>query len=389
MAYTYGYLNDESLKGGIEYLVDTFLLPSLVPAIRFLAEYLWLDQNDQKEAKSIIKILQLILLPSSISGEASTMLSSVKNLVAKPLEHALRTYQRRDPKNQDIEPLLRALHDSIPLSRRTGGADHNEFESWTATSNGGLAGAVKLTIQGLCHWSMHPAINSMPTSYTHRQILFALKLLGAKRLLHIILDETRQQTETGSANIVIDVATSLICALDVVNVSSVNMMDVNGNVPSPPTQRQRTLREMLKAEAEDCKKTQKKDPALAETAVRLHRRVEALMVMPETQVMLQPADMSLNLTANTAVLGDAMAVAVPTDAMSTDNMTLDVNMTGVTSDLGGLASANGGGSLDAAGGDSDMFNLGSQGMETFDTQGMETFDTQDMDDIDWNNMDAF
>ena len=119
VAYTHGYLNEDSLKSGIECtrnciidhnsrtntdsfadLVDTFLLPSLAPAMLFLSDYIWVDQ---KEQKCVVKILQLLLNPTSISGEASTMLSSVKNLVATPLEHALRTYQRSDPKNQDIE----------------------------------------------------------------------------------------------------------------------------------------------------------------------------------------------------------------------------------------------------------------------------------------------
>ncbi|KAJ4167726.1 mediator complex subunit [Fusarium falciforme] len=354
VAYAHGYLNDESLKGGVEYLVDTFLLPSLVPAIRFLSDYLWVDQ---KEAKSVIKVLQLILLPSSISGEASTMLSSVKNLIAKPLEHALRTYQRRDPKNQDIEPLLRALKDSIPLSRRTGGADINELETWTSTATNGLASAIKHNIQGLVHWSMHPAINSMPTSYTHRQMLAALKLLGSKRLLHIILEEVRQQTEAGNANSVYDVATSLICAPDAVKDAPVGMLDANGNMP-PSLQRQRTLREMLKAEAEGCKKLQKKDAALAEIVVRLHRRVEMLMVMPEAQAMLQTADMAL---------GDAMAAAasgVQGDSMSVDNM-LDVGMGGVPSDLG-LGPASAGGSLDPSG-DNELFGaFGSQELDNFD-----------------------
>ncbi|KAF5013501.1 hypothetical protein FDECE_488 [Fusarium decemcellulare] len=365
VAYTYGYLNDESLKGGVEYLVDTFLLPSLVPAIRFLADNLWLDQ---KETKSIIKVLQLILLPSSISGEASTMLSSVKNLIAKPLEHALRTYQRRDPKNQDIEPLLRALKDSLPLSRRTGGTDINELESWTSTPSSGFASAIKHTIQGLVHWSMHPAMNSMPTSYTHRQMLAASKMLGPKRLLHIILEEVRQQTEAGSSNIVYDVATSLICAPDAVkDAPPVNMLDANGNMP-PPLQRQRTLREVLKTEAEGCKKLQKKDAALAEIVVRLHRRVEAQMVIPEAQVMLQAADMSLNLDGDTAALGDAMAASgVQADNMSVDNMTLDVSMGGVPSDLG-LGSANGGGSLDPSG-DNELFSA---------------FESQDMDSFNWD-----
>ncbi|KAF4977806.1 hypothetical protein FZEAL_5713 [Fusarium zealandicum] len=367
VAYTYGYLNDEGLKGGVEYLVETFLLPALVPAFRFLADYLWIDQ---KEAKSVIKILQLILLPSSISGEASTMLTSVKNLIAKPLEHALRTYQRRDPQNQDIEPLLMALKDSIPLSRRTGGTDINDLESWTSTPPNGLGSALKNTMQGLVHWSMHPTMNSMPTSYTHRQVLAGLKMLGPKRLLHNILEEVRQQTDAGNSNIIYDVATSLICAPDAAkDASAVHMLDANGNVPPPP-QRQRTLREMLKTDAEACKKLQKKDPALAEIVVRLHRRVEAQMVIPEAQVMLQAADMSLNLDGDTAALGDAMAAAasgVQGDSMSVDNLTLDVSMGGVPSDLG-LGSANGGGSLDPSG-DNDLFGA---------------FGSQDIDDFSWD-----
>ncbi|KAK7409684.1 mediator complex subunit [Neonectria punicea] len=347
VAYTHGYLNDESLKGGIEYLVDTFLLPSLVPAIRFLGDYLWVDQ---KEQKSIIKILQLILLPSSISGEASTMLSSVKNLIAKPLEHALRMYQRRDPKNQDIEPLLRVLKDSIPLSRRTGGADHNELASWTTTPSSGLTSAIKHTVQGLTQWSLHPEMN-MPTSYTHRQVLVGLQILGPKRLLYVILEEVRQQSENGSASFVYDVATAIICAPDAIKESlgNIGILDANGNMP-PPVQRPRTLRELLKSAAEDCKKIQKKDPALAEVIVRLHRQVEAQMVIPETQVMLQAADMSLNLNGETAALGDAMAAAagVPGDNMSVDNMGLDMSMTGVPSDLGLGGSVVSAGGLDTS-----------------------------------------
>lgn len=385
VAYANGYLNDETLKGGVECrslpllfdthwanasvdLVDTFLLPSLVPAIRFLSDYLWVDQ---KEQKSIIKILQLILLPSSISGEANTMLTSVKNLIAKPLEHALRMYQRRDPKNQDIEPLLRTLRDSLPLSRRTGGADHNELETWCSTPSSGLTSAIKHTIQGLVQWSMHPGINIMPTSYTHRQILAGLRMLTPRRVLHIILEEVRQYSETGSPSIVYDIATALICAPDTSKepTPNANLIDAAGNLP-PPVQRLQTLREILKAEAEDCKKIQKKDPALAEIVVRLHRRVEAQMVIPEPQPML-PADMSLGLDADTTAIDDAMvaAGAAQADGMSVDTVGLDMSMAGVGSDLGLGTSVNGAG-LD-----------GSTDADLFDGLDM------DMDSINWDTMD--
>ncbi|TWU77555.1 mediator complex subunit [Metarhizium rileyi] len=358
VAYTYGNLNDETLKGGIEYLVDTFLLPSLVPALRFLADYLWVEQ---KEQKAIIKVLQLILLPTSISGEASTMLSSVRNLVAKPLEHSLRTYQRQDPKNQDIEPLLRALKDSLPLSRRTGGADHHEIALWTNSSSTGLAGAVRHTVQGLVQWSMHPGLNSMSTSYTHRQLMAAQKIMGAKRTLRLLLDEVRAQSETGSANIVYDVAAAIVCAPDVAGETLPNnhMMDASGNVAAV-TQRPLTLREALRLEAEGCSKLQKTDPVLAEIVVRLYRRVEAHMMMPQNQAILEAPGIQLDLTSGAGGLGDVDAMAAV--GVGGDGMTVD----GLGMGIGGPGSAGG---LDATS-DGDLFG---------------GLDTSDMDMFGWGD----
>ncbi|KXJ93094.1 mediator complex, subunit Med5 [Microdochium bolleyi] len=236
LAFSVGYLQEESLKTGMEYLVDTFLLPSLVMAINYMATQLWNDRKDER--KAAIRILQLILLTKHGSNDAQAMLSAVLNVVAKPLENALRLYQRQDPQSQEVDPLLNAIKENIRLSRRTAGAGHNDMESWTSTSGGGLAAAVRHTIQGLVQWGMQPGLNVMPTNYTHRQMLAAARMLGARRLLGIILDEVKQHTESPAS-------TSL------------------------------SLRAALRAEAEDFKTTQKTDPLLADITVRLHRRVEA------------------------------------------------------------------------------------------------------------------
>lgn len=342
---------------------DTFLLPSLVPAIQYLSDALWVEQKGQK---TIIKILHLILLPNLASSEAGAMLSSVKYLIAKPLENSLRTYQKQDPKNQDIEPLLRALKDSLPLSRRTGAADHNEMSSWASSSSSGLAGAVKHTIQGLVQWSLHHGINATPASYTHRQLMASCRIGGTRRMLQVMLDEIRHQSEAGSASIVYDVVAAMICAPDVTNEPppAASILDVSGNMP-PPVQRPLTLREVLRAEAEDCRKLQKKDPVLAEIVVRLHRRVETHMVLPQPQALLQGQDMPLDLSGGAGGLEDAMAVAaagVQGDAMAVDGVGLDMGMGSVSSDLGlGAGSAGG---LDSTG-DADLFGLDSS-MGMFD-----------------------
>ncbi|KLU88418.1 hypothetical protein MAPG_07403, partial [Magnaporthiopsis poae ATCC 64411] len=185
LAVSTGCLSEESLKSGLEYLVDTFLLPALVPAIIYLCNHLWVDRSD--EQKAIIRILQLILAPSSISNEASTMLSSVLCMVAKPLDNALRTYQRQDVKNQDIDPLLRILKAHVPVSRRTGAADNNELDQWTNTPGGGISQAVRHTFRGLVSWSLAPPDPERnPTAYTHRQMLVALRLMRARNLLRLL-----------------------------------------------------------------------------------------------------------------------------------------------------------------------------------------------------------
>lgn len=356
-------------------MVDTFLLPSLVPAIRFLADYLWVDQPEQQ--KSIIKILQLILLPSSISGEASSMLTSVKNIVAKPLEHALRTSQARDPKNNDIEPLLQALKESIPLSRRDGSAQQVELEAWVNSSSSGLVGAVRHTVQALVQWSMNPGVNSTPAPYTHRQIIAAIRIAGPKRVLHVILEEIRQQSDSGNANIIYDVAAALVCAPDVTNEPPAPgaLIDAQGNM-RPPPQRPLTLRDILRSEAEDYRKTQKKEPVLAEAIVRLHRRVEAQMAVPPPQNMLPEADMALGLgddNAAAAALGDAMAAAAGQgDGLAgAGNGSLDMGL-GAGLDLGG-PSADGG--LDGSG-DADIF----AGLDNDIDMDMDVFNT------DWDTM---
>ncbi|KAK4250229.1 mediator complex, subunit Med5 [Corynascus novoguineensis] len=363
VALSAGYLTDDMLKNGLEYLVDVLLLPSLVPAIMYLSNKLWVSSPQLQSA--IIKILQVIIRPSSSSNEASAMLSSVLNIVAKPLEHALRSYQRQDPKSQEIEPLLRAIQENLSLSRRTGGADHTELESWCSThaNNGasphsGLSAAVRHTIQSLVQWAQNPQLNGMPATYTHRQTLAAIKMLGAKRVLAILLDELRVLSDTPQAGIAYDVATALICAPDVTNDVSLssgprpapsndnnnNNNDANAGTPqnqaddpaaSSQQQRQRqrqykqrgriSLRDALKTEADDWRRTQKADPVMAETIVRLYRRVEAQMApappsaaeaaaaAAAAAVMLQPPELGgLGGVPGDVggVLGDAIAAAV-------------------------------------------------------------------------------
>ncbi|KAI0122965.1 mediator complex subunit Med5 [Xylariales sp. AK1849] len=372
LAFSTDRLTEETLKSGIEYLVDTFLLPSLVMAITFLSNHLRTTRG--QEPKAVITILQLILITKQGSNEAQTMLSAVVNVVAKPLEHSLRSYQRQDPKSQDIEPLLKAIKDNVRVSRRTAGADNKELEQWTSTANGGLIANVRQTLQGFVHWSVQPGINIMPTNYSHRQILLALKILGPRRLLYAILDEVKSQTDVGSGSVVYDVAVALICAPDVTNIHPLPPPSLPSD-PSQhisPTQIRVSLRQMLKWEAEDCKKIQKSDPIMAEHVVRLYRKVEAQLVMPQAPEILQN-DLALGLDQNAAAsLGDALAAAQG-DGLVTEDTSMNLDLGAGAADM----------NLDLASADATGLDLGDHGLGLGDNDifgdlgGMDSADLMD------------
>lgn len=269
-------LSEEGLKGGLEYLVDTFLLPSLIPGITWLSSHLWEFRGD---TNAVLQILAaLITNPSSISNntEASQMLNSILNIISRNLEHSLRWVQHVDPQRQDIEPLSKALRSNLGWERR-GAADHAELETWTTTAGGGLAIAIKQTISNLVQWSMNLTMGHSPAVYTHCQILAGLNMLGAKRLLSAIIDEVKTQSAQGNAGVVFDVAVGIVAAPSPASWDP----DTLAVHTTQPLQRRMTLRAALKAEAESAPKTHKSDPLRAETIVRLYRKVEAQLNMPQ------------------------------------------------------------------------------------------------------------
>ncbi|EGS17271.1 uncharacterized protein CTHT_0065900 [Thermochaetoides thermophila DSM 1495] len=386
-ALSAGYLTDEMLKGGLEYLVDVLLLPALVPALLYLSNLLWADNQPIQNA--VIKILQPILKPTSISNEASTMLSSVLNIVAKPLEHALKSYQRQDPECQKIEPLLLAIADNLAVSRRTGGADHTELESWCSAQitnpatgaliHGGLAAAVRTTIQQLVQWAQNPTLNSMngmPAPYTHRQTLAAQQILGPHRLLGIILDELKSSPEPGIAY---DVVTTMICAPDVRNstisspsTQSNNSSDHNDQAQNHQSQDAKhkhphrlTLRDALRLEAHDFRAHLRADPVLAETVVRLYRRVEAQLTplalpLPPAAAAAPAVGVNVGVDAATAAAAAAAAAMMP-DALGL-GVVGGVELGGMEGAIAAAVAAANGSGTGGAGGDGTQGGAGDAGM---------------------------
>jgi mediator of RNA polymerase II transcription subunit 5 len=310
-------LTDEGLKSGLEYLVEPFLIPSLIPGITWLSSHLWESRGD---ANACVAILTALITNSSNNTEASQMLTAILNIVAKNLEHSLRWLQRAEPSRQDVEPLSKALRPSLGWERR-GASDHTELESWTSSPGGGLVISIKNTIANLVQWGLNPGININPANYTHRQILVGVKMLGAKRILTAIMEEVKSQTENGNGSVVLDIATALICAPDPQSWDNgVPGIGIDGlGAEIRPLQRRMTLREALKNEAEAAPKAQKTDAFHAETVVRLFRKVEAQAQMPQQALMSHEA-LNIHQALDEAALDGAMAGVGSLDGMGGTDM---------------------------------------------------------------------
>ncbi|KAL2868483.1 putative RNA polymerase II mediator complex subunit Nut1 [Aspergillus lucknowensis] len=291
-----GKLEFDTLKGGFEYLLEPFLLPSLIVALTWLSNHIWESEQDPTIP---MKTLHSLVNPSSISGEAREIHWTVLNITARSLEEQLKDVRARHPNRTDIKPILDALEQCLAF-QRTGSCHKSELESWTTYSPGGLLGSIRNTFQSLVLWSTNSDVNMAPPSYTHRQIISAIRMLGATRVLTSLIDELKLQSESGNADLALDVAATLICA----PLSESFAVDQNTHHPVDPAKEPiprcpiLTLRDALNLQHTDVPKISEKDPLRAGMIVRLYRRVNILLAPPAQVTNL---DMNMNMNMNNII----------------------------------------------------------------------------------------
>ncbi|KAJ5745445.1 hypothetical protein N7520_010627 [Penicillium odoratum] len=276
-----GKMDFDTLKGGLEYLLEPFLLPSLVLALTWLGNHIWESETDPTIP---LRTLYSLVKPTSISGEAQAIHQTVLSITARPLEERLKDVRTRHQSRSDIKPILDALDPYLSF-RRVGACHRSELDSWSAQTAGGLPGSIRNTLQSLVMWSTNSVITMAPQSYSHRQILAGIRILGASRVLEALLDELKQQTETGSGDLALDIVATITCA----PMPESFAVDQNSCHPVDPSKEALprcqilTLRDALAIQHENVPKISEKDPLRAEIIVRLWRRV-SLLTTPPTQV---------------------------------------------------------------------------------------------------------
>ncbi|KAI9832948.1 MAG: mediator complex subunit [Phylliscum demangeonii] len=231
LACTADVMSRDTLKGGLEYMLETFLLPSLVGAITWLTHQLWEvgPGDDGGGGEMVLQILQSVITPRSISGEAEQVHGVVMGMVGGAVSAALAELRRRDAPPRGADVVVDALQQALTTTTttttsgrlRTVASAPQELDQWVAGHTGGLCGALRHTFQSLVLWSTAPAINMTPTSYSHRQLLVAVQLQGARAVVRTLVDELRLQTQNGSAALALDIAAAFVCAPTALDLSTV------------------------------------------------------------------------------------------------------------------------------------------------------------------------
>ena len=262
-------------------LLEPFLLPSLVVALTWLGNHIW---ESETEPTVSLQTLYSLVKPSSISGEAQAIHQTVLNITARPLEEQLKDVRTRHQSRTDIKPILDSLEPYLSF-RRVGSCHRSELDNWAAQTAGGLPGSIRNTLQSLVLWSTNSEITMAPQSYTHRQLLTGVRILGSARVLNAMLDEVKQQTEAGSGDLALDIAATMICApmAESFAVDQNICHPVDSSKESLPRCSILTLRDALALQHDNVPKISEKDPVRAQVVVRLWRRV-SLLCTPPSQV---------------------------------------------------------------------------------------------------------
>ncbi|KAG9635883.1 mediator complex, subunit Med5, partial [Aureobasidium melanogenum] len=306
-----------TLKGGLEFLLEPFLLPSLIGGLSWVTKHSWEDHGD---TEILLQMLRKLIQPDSISGDAQAMHQTILAMIARPLARSLQELQRRQPKRKDVAPVMELLQPHLD-SQRAGKCSSAELTEWSVAADGGLRTVVKTLVGGLVQWSSQGSISSIPYKYTHCTITTALDMLGADEVLAIILDEVRSQTRSGCGSAALEVATAIVCAPSPLPaLSQANaLMQFDQAAPVSVSPR-RTLRQALRARLDEPKELLAMETERVETMVRLGRRVEAQLSVPAQLTMpmtnLDLGDMNIT-GADMQMTGAEMQMAADTTTDST------------------------------------------------------------------------
>lgn len=210
-----GVIDLDTLKEGFSFLLEPFLLPSLVHGLSWLAQHVWSSSTDLPTPLQVLH--SLLFLSPSTAPENAEIHRTVLSICARPLVRVLQDLQRQDR----IQPAHRPIVDQMlgllrPLTRftRSAAATRDELEAWSSPSAGNPAavGTTSTPVVGLCSvlsaafanllaWSLAPDDLPRPAvPYAPRLLPTTHRIAGAARTAHALAADVARARASAENN---------------------------------------------------------------------------------------------------------------------------------------------------------------------------------------------
>lgn len=236
----------------------------------------WLARNTRTQDADIdliLAILQKLLQPTSLHGDAIAMHKTVLSIVGRNVDDCLHELQATYPDKQDVISILQTVQPYRGFCIASG-PSYAEMQSWAADGSTSVLASLKASTSTLCTWSSDTNVSVVLPTYSHRRLAAAVQSAGACQVVHALCDEIKTQTSIGCGDYALDVANSMI--LTSVLESHVPQSSIDdAPIPLREFVRHLNLREALQLQVNETVKLINEDAFKAETLIRLGRRVEA------------------------------------------------------------------------------------------------------------------
>ena len=279
-----GALSTKAFMGGLELLVEPFLLPSLVGGLSWVIKQSWEDHDD---AQILLQVLDKLLKPSTNSQETKSMHKAILGIVAGSLYRSLQKLNDRKPGKKEAGALMEILKPFLEQNR-TPNTSKTELDEWMSPSRGGLTSCLRNAIHEQITW-VTTVGHTPPPKYTHALFFAACEAIGVEGVLEAIISELRDQTSKGNASYALDVCTALICAPS----SNTQQMLVTLSTGSSAQNGSPNVRDTLCLWVSNPQKLLHSSALNAEATIRLARRVEsqlAVSQMPQNALQIPIED---------------------------------------------------------------------------------------------------
>lgn len=216
LAIQRGILDLDTVKEAFAFLLTPFLLPSVISGLSWLSQHLWANLDDPYHT---LQILSSLIIAQDLAPETAETHRTVVSISARRLDATLRELLRRPNISRDTvrtaQQLLNYLKPHLAF-KRNGSPARNEIDSWVHNAgSGGLSTALANLYSVMFLWSLPgdmAQVRPQTSAYTHRLIMSTWKLLGAYRVVEVIINETvkarlSQQAPPGIAE---DVAAAFV-----------------------------------------------------------------------------------------------------------------------------------------------------------------------------------